>query len=78
MLVLLSHEVLKPLITYIERPAVECGKVVELDDEGNGAHLSATSADAVLSLDECLPLVCRAEAPRIGSVHSSSVKKRKP
>lgn len=69
---LLMHEVVQSL--RIERTAMERPRMIELDDEGNTILLPATSADAGPSLKGHRPLVYRAEAPRLGSVHSFSLK----
>lgn len=71
---LLSHAAVEPLSA--DRSAVEHPMVIELDDKVNGVRVSATLAYAGPFSENHRPLVYRAEAPWLGSLHSSSVKKR--
>lgn len=52
-------------------------KVVELDEERNAECPPATSADVGLSLEDCQPLLYRAETLLLGYVHSLFLNKRK-
>lgn len=72
---LLSHEVIQP--PRIERPALESPGVTELGDKGNASRSLKKCPDVTHSLEDQQTLVYSAEASRLGSVHSSSKKKRK-
>lgn len=72
---LLLHEVVQAL--HIERPAVEGPKVKELDDERSAVRPPETSADVESSMEDYRSLLYGVRAAQLGSVHSSSVKKRK-
>lgn len=73
---LLPREVVEPL--HVERPEMECRRVIKLADEENDVRPPATSADPCLSLEEYGALVYKGEAPPLGCVHISLVKKGKP
>lgn len=74
-LTLLSHDTVQ--LPHIEQPAADRPRVIELDSEENSARSPATSARLGHSLEELWPVMWRAEAPRLGSVHNSFVKKEK-
>lgn len=70
----LLHEAVYSL--FVEQAAVQRPEVIKLDDEGNDIRSTATSADNKQLLEDHQPLLCTAEAPRPGSVHSCFVQKR--
>lgn len=51
--------------------------MIKQDDEGNAVCPPATSVEFRLSLGDHRPIYCRAQSPRLDSVHSSFVKERK-
>lgn len=71
----LLHEVVQ--LMYIERLPVGSPGVTKLDHEGSAVRPSVRSADARHFLEEHQPPVQCAEASCLGSVQSSSAKKRK-
>lgn len=69
----LSENVVQPL--HVEQSAVEHPKIIKPDHGENAVRSPAASADVKLSLQDHQPIVYTAEAPRLGSVHGSSVEK---
>lgn len=72
----LLHKLFQPL--HIKLPAVECARMVELNEEWNAVPTAATLTRAGHSLEKHRPLVYRAEPLPPGSARSFSEKKRKP
>lgn len=70
------HEVLRLL--RVQRLAVKRSRIVQLDEEEQAERLPMTPGGIRLFLEAHRPLVYRAEALLIGSLHSSSEKKNKP
>lgn len=73
-LTLLSYEVVQPL--HVEKSAVERSRETELDDKRKSVRLPATSADAVLSLEDHRPLAYIPDPPRLSNVVSCFVTKK--
>lgn len=71
----LSREAVQPL--RIDGPAVGRPGMIELIDKGAAASPPAASAYVGLFLEIYQPLLYRAGTPRLGSVRSSSLKKRR-
>lgn len=76
MFVSLSQEAVQPL--RIERPAVERPGVVELDQKENAVRPLTALADVGRFLKDHQTVVYSAGNPRLVTVSSSSVSKRKP
>lgn len=67
---------IEPLHT--EQPAAEHPREVTLNDEKSTVSSPATPPDRGLYLEENRSFVYKAQAPRLGCIHSYSVKKKKP
>lgn len=72
----LSHEVVQPL--HVEQPAAQIFRLIGLDGQENAVRSLPIPGDAGSALNKRRLLVYRVEAPQLGSVHNSSMKKRLP
>lgn len=69
------HKVVRPL--HVEQSTLQRLGLVQLDDKGSALRPAATFSNAGHSLEDHPPLVYGADAPRLDSLHSSSMKREK-